>query len=128
MAPETILVVAAVASDGGRYLLGLRPVDKRHGGMWEFPGGKLGPDETDEMAMTRELGEELAVGVRRFGALMFEARDPGSPFVIRFFDVTLNGAPSALEHTRLGWFTPLELTGMPLAPSDALFVRDVLLG
>lgn len=96
--------------------------------MWEFPGGKLGPDESDEMAAIRELAEELAVGLQQFGPLLFETRDPDSPFVIRFFEVTLKGTPSALEHTRIGWFTPLELREMPLAPSDALFLKDVLLG
>jgi len=94
--------------------------------LWEFPGGKLDPGESDEMGAARELHEELAVGLQRFGSLMFQARDPDSPFVIRFFDVTLAGNPRAMEHVEVGWFTPAELRGMPLAPSDARFVKEVL--
>ena len=36
-----IRVLAAVIARGDRYLVCRRPVQKRHGGLWEFPGGKL---------------------------------------------------------------------------------------
>jgi mutator protein MutT len=121
-------VVAAVACEHGRYLVGLRPAEKRHGGLWEFPGGKRAPGESDEEALAREVREELAVRILRFGDLLLDAQDPGSPFQIRFFSVDLEGSPSALEHTRIGWFTREELMGLNLAPTDAKFVRTALLG
>jgi mutator protein MutT len=117
-----------VVCEGGRYLVGLRPENKRHGGMWEFPGGKLAPGESHEQALGRELREELAVRVRRFGEMLFETDDPGSPFLIRFSRVELEDTPKALEHTEIGWFTPEALRRMPLAPSDARFVSVALLG
>ena len=80
-------MVAAVVCDSGRYLVGLRPPEKRHALMWEFPGGKLLPGESDAVAITRELTEELDLKVAHMGALLFEARDPQSPFVIRFYEV-----------------------------------------
>jgi 8-oxo-dGTP pyrophosphatase MutT (NUDIX family) len=108
--------------------VGLRPENKRHGGMWEFPGGKRSPGETNEQAMARELDEELKVRMRRFGPLLFEARDPGSPFIIRFFEVELEGSPTPLEHSEIGWFAPEALRDMRLAPSDARFVALALPG
>ena len=39
--PVTIRVVAAIIRRGDRYLVCQRPAGKRHGGLWEFPGGKL---------------------------------------------------------------------------------------
>lgn len=122
-------VVAAVVERGGRYLLGRRPAHKRHGGLWEFPGGKLHPGETFADATARELREELGLEVERVGAERFRHADPGSTFVIVFVDVVVGAAgdPRPLEHERIGWFTPRDAGALPLAPSDRAFVESVLL-
>jgi hypothetical protein len=59
------------------------------------------------------------------GALLFSAVDGDSPFVIHFMEVEAEGEPVALEHSEVGWFTPEELTALPLAPADARFVRTL---
>lgn len=118
-----IPVVAAVIQRGGRYLLGLRPPSKRHGGLWEFPGGKLRPRESTLDGLRRELAEEMNVRCVGMGAVRWTAADPGSPFVIEFVEATIEGEPVADEHDALGWFTPDELAAMPLAPSDAAFAQ-----
>lgn len=46
-----------------RVLLCQRPSHKRHGGLWEVPGGKLQPDEALADAIRRELAEELHLNV-----------------------------------------------------------------
>lgn len=57
-----LLVAAAALLDAdGRVLLAQRPVHKTHGGLWEFPGGKIEPGETPEAGLIRELREELGV-------------------------------------------------------------------
>src|SRR5450432_2765139 len=71
-------VVAAVIQRGDEYLICQRPAHKRHGGLWEFPGGKLEPGETTFDAATRELREELDVHVVAVGDLMLSIDDPGS--------------------------------------------------
>lgn len=121
-------VVAAVVQRGGRFLLGRRPAHKRHGGLWEFPGGKLHPGESLADATVRELREELGLEVVRVGGERFRCRDPGSPFVIVFVDVDVapGDEPLALEHERVGWFTPLAAAELALAPSDRAFVEAVL--
>lgn len=119
---EPIPVVAAVVERDGRYLLGRRPDHKRHGGLWEFPGGKLDPGESWEAGAARELEEELGLRLERLGAALFEARDPESPYVIRFVEAEVSGEVEAREHSAVGWFTATELSAMPLAPSDAAFV------
>jgi len=119
----TVPVVAAVVRRGGRFLLGRRPHDKRHGGLWEFPGGKVLEAEARLEAARRELAEELGLDVVALGELLHSVRDPGAPFVIEFFDVQARGEPVPHEHTDIGWFTLAELAGLALAPADARFVR-----
>ena len=124
---DEIPVVAAVIRRGGRVLLGRRPEHKRHGGLWEFPGGKVHEGETDFQAVERELAEELELRTVSVGSVLFESADPESPFLIRFVEVEVDGDPTALEHAEIGWFDPGALQDLPLAPSDARFIVQHLL-
>jgi mutator protein MutT len=117
-----IPVVAAVIRHGDRLLLGRRPRHKRHGGLWEFPGGKVDDDESLAEAARRELAEELALHVLHVGDRLTAVEDGASPFVIEFHPVAVTGQPRAIEHEEVGWFTLDELASMELAPADARFV------
>ncbi len=101
--------------------MGRRPAHKRHGGLWEFPGGKLRAGESNLEAVRRELAEELALIVIELGRSLFRADDEGSPFVIEFVEVVTTGEPVAREHSEIGWFTPSQLAELPLAPADERF-------
>jgi mutator protein MutT len=118
-----VRVVAAVIRRGDRVLICHRPAHKRHGGLWEFPGGKCEPDESDDEALRRELREELGLELRSAGAPEFEAHDDGSPFVIVFIPVDTAGEPVAHEHAALRWSTFEEAASLPLAPSDRRYVQ-----
>jgi len=124
---DPVLVLAAVIERDGRYLVGRRPESKRHAGLWEFPGGKVRPGESPRAGLARELREELGIELLSLGRVLFERRDPGSPFLIRFVAVVAKGEPRTLEHTELVWQEPEALARRRLAPTDAAFVREVLL-
>ena len=121
--PKTpnIRVVAAVAERDGQYLICRRPADKRHGDLWEFPGGKLEPGETLEAAAHRELAEELGVRLGKVGPQLFAVNDPDSAFVIEFHPVELLDEPVCLEHSALAWVMVPAMLIMDLAPSDRRF-------
>lgn len=122
----SVPVIAAVVERGGRYLVAKRPVQKRHGGLWEFPGGKLKEGEGMLEAARRELREELALEAVAIEGEELAVRDPGSPFRIVFARVRVRGEPRALEHAEVAWRSPRELEAMALCPADARFVRERL--
>lgn len=125
-ANSQIRVVAAVVSRGSDLLVCQRPMGKRHGGLWEFPGGKCEPDESDAAAIRRELLEELGVETSAVDAVEFTIADPDSPFLIVFARARIAGEPKCLEHTALMWGQPSELAQLPLAPSDRRYVESRL--
>ena len=119
----TVRVVAAVVRRGDEVLICRRPAHKRHGGLWEFPGGKVRAGETFAEALRRELDEELGVRLTGCGSVVFVARDPGSPFRIHFVEVAIEGEPECREHDGIEWVGTDGLDELPLAPADAEFAR-----
>ncbi|HVC63590.1 MAG TPA: bifunctional GNAT family N-acetyltransferase/(deoxy)nucleoside triphosphate pyrophosphohydrolase [Acetobacteraceae bacterium] len=61
--PMLLVAACALIDSDGRVLLARRPEGKTMAGLWEFPGGKLHPGETPEVALIRELKEELGIDV-----------------------------------------------------------------
>jgi 8-oxo-dGTP diphosphatase len=121
-----IRVVAAVIAIDGRYLVCQRPHAKRHGGLWEFPGGKVAEGESDLLAVRRELLEELGVEVREIGRELFTAADPDSIFDIAFIETVIAGEPRCIEHVAIEWATADGLHELDLAPTDRRFVDTAL--
>ena len=121
-----IRVLAAVLEDNGRYLVCQRPLDKRHGGLWEFPGGKLEPGESLLDAANRELREELNVSAVSVGEPIYTVHDEGSLFIIEFVPCEIAGVPTCLEHSDLRWASLDDIQALELAPSDRKFVRFLL--
>lgn len=62
-------VAIAVIVHSGRVLVGRRPAGVRLAGYWEFPGGKLEPEETPSQCVVREVREECGLEVRTNRAL-----------------------------------------------------------
>lgn len=118
-----VRVVAAAICNHDRWLICRRPTHKRHGGLWEFPGGKCEFGESDVDAIVRELSEELDVVARTAGIALFSVADPGSEFVIVFIETNIEGTPRAIEHSEIAWATLEQLASMQLAPSDLRFVQ-----
>ena len=120
---DQIRVVAAVINRGDTLLMCQRPTHKRHGGLWEFPGGKCEHGESDADAIRRELAEELCVETASVDDSQFEVADPDSPYLIVFHPVSILGEPRAVEHTAIAWATPEQLLRLALAPSDRRYLE-----
>lgn len=124
----TIDVLAAVIREADRFLVCRRPAGKRHSGLWEFPGGKVGAGESDAEAAARELQEELGLELTRAGQSLFAFRDPGSPFLIHFMEAEVRGTARPTEHDEIRWVTGEELLDLPLAPADRAFAERLVSG
>lgn len=57
------VVAAVILNPAGEVLIAKRPDDKHQGGLWEFPGGKVEPGEAAQVALERELEEELGIKI-----------------------------------------------------------------
>lgn len=123
---SVISVLAAVITQQGKYLICRRPLNKRHGGLWEFPGGKVEPGESLLDAANRELTEELNVTAVSVGEPIFSVHDEGSPFVINFVPSEIIGEPTCLEHADVRWASLEKIQHLDLAPSDRQFVHFLL--
>ena len=129
MTAKLLLVVAAALMDHqGRILLAQRPDDKNHGGLWEFPGGKVEQGEVPEMALIRELREELGVDVAprdlqplHFSSLPLPAADTHMLMPL-YLCRQWQGVPQALEHQQLAWVTPDTLDDFAMPPADLPFI------
>ncbi|TNC46442.1 8-oxo-dGTP diphosphatase MutT [Rubellimicrobium rubrum] len=119
-----MLLVAAVALiDGdGRILLAQRPAGKSMAGLWEFPGGKLEAGETPEVALIRELREELGVDTQAscLAPLTFASHDYEAFHLLMplFICRRWQGTPQPREGQVLAWVRAQDLRNYPMPPAD----------
>lgn len=117
-----------------RLLAARRSAPAQYAGQWEFPGGKVEPDEDDLEALQREVREELGVDVQ-VGAELVGPDPDGWPLndsaVMRvWLAVVTAGVPAALEdHDELRWVDlrdTRELKELPWIPADRPIVDSLL--
>lgn len=124
MPRQPVRVVAAALArngpDGPRLLIAQRPPGKWRAGCWEFPGGKIEPDETPEDALRREVQEELGVLPSRLVALgSYPHEYPERHVEILLWLVTaFEGEPRGLDGQALRWVHPVELDDCGLLEAD----------
>ena len=123
------VAAAALINQDGLILLAQRPPGKAMAGLWEFPGGKIEPDETPEAALIRELREELAIEVSEndvepitFASHTYQSFHLFMPlFSVRHWI----GTPHPSEGQKLAWVAPQDLHSYP-APEADIPLFDVL--
>jgi len=126
-----ILPVVAVAllRGDGRILMQRRPEGKQHGGLWEFPGGKIDPGEGAADAARREMEEELGVALDA-DALMpvsFAEHADGRRVLLMLYAAReWRGAPAALEGQHFEWIAPDALMDLAMPPLDVPLARALL--
>jgi 8-oxo-dGTP diphosphatase len=99
--------------------------DEIHGGLWEFPGGKVEAGEDDASALRRELLEELATEAV-VGRCVATAED--GRIRLCCYEVRLLGEPVLLAHDRIAWFPVGALATLRMPPADEAVVAALTVG
>lgn len=106
-----IPVVAGLLRRGDQVLIGQRPETHSLAGLWEFPGGKIESGESPEIALARELREEIGVEAE-IGELKLSCSHSYGEvnILILFYEVLYwKGEPRTKHHLMLEWIHPYEL-------------------
>ena len=128
---KTLLVSAVALIDAeGRVLLAQRPEGKSLAGLWEFPGGKVELGETPELALIRELKEELGIDTWKsclapltFASHGYETFHLLMPlYICRRWE----GTVSSKEGQALAWVRANKLRDYPMPPADIPLIPPLI--
>ncbi len=95
---------------------------------WEFPGGKLKPQESPAACLEREIEEELGIGITIHNSL------PPSKWSYPTFEIKLHpfictlgsGEIQLVEHRAISWLLPEDLSSLDWAEADEPVLRHYL--
>ncbi|MBH2746478.1 pyrimidine (deoxy)nucleoside triphosphate diphosphatase [Serratia marcescens] len=125
---KIIDVVAAILEKNGRILLAQRGADSDQAGLWEFPGGKVEPGESQPQALARELDEELGI-CARIGNYVGSNQWRQGERLIRLHAWRVAEFSGELQlhcHSALVWVTPQQAQEYTLAPADIPLLADYI--
>lgn len=129
MEPESsIRVVAAVIEHDGKYLITQRRATAVLPLMWEFPGGRVEPTESDTDALLREVRHRLGVEVR-VGQLISFVSHPYERYTVDLYLYECQlagGEPAPLAVSAFRWVTSAEFDQYPFTPADEASMTKLL--
>jgi 8-oxo-dGTP diphosphatase len=119
------IVVAGALISGSSLLVAQRARPPELAGLWELPGGKVAPGESDAVALARELREELGVEVA-VGARLGADVPLNETTTLRAYRVTQTGGSlHPNDHRALRWVTASELASLPWVPADRAWLAEL---
>ncbi len=126
--PPTIRVVAAVIEKDGNYLITQRRPSAVLPLMWEFPGGRVEPGESDSVALKREVRHRLGVEIEP-GQLISFVSHPYERYVVDLYLYECRiaeGAPSMVNVNAFKWVPSADFDQYPFTPADELSMNKLL--
>ena len=127
MRPTIQVVAAALINHRRQIMVARRAAHDTYAGQWEFPGGKIEPQETPLQALFREIQEELG-WTPSTAVSLGQLTHSYQPFDVELelFMVPWSGQPLVLvDHSEVRWLEVDQLAGMDLAPADLPFIPRI---
>jgi A/G-specific adenine glycosylase len=118
--PHKEMTAAVIGDKRGRMLIVQRPNQGLLGGLWKFPGGMRGPDETLQQGLLRHVREELGIGVK-VGEALTSVEHAYTHFRITlhaFRCTRRNGRPRAIGCDKYQWVKIDRLDDFPFSRAD----------
>lgn len=124
------VVAAALINPDGKVLVQKRAADRSMAGLWEFPGGKIEPNERPENALVRELYEELGISLQPedLTPLSFASAPLGEQHLLLLLYICRkwHGVPAALDASAIQWSSINALQDLEMPPADVPLVKALL--
>jgi len=119
---------AIIRNEENEILVVQRGEKTDHPFKWEFPGGKLKEDETEEECIIREIREELSLDIVICKRLAIAEYDYGFKMIrlIPFVCDTLDELPFLSEHIAYKWLDPPDLKKIDLSEADIIVADNYL--
>ena len=119
-----IQVTAAVIRNGDKVMICKRPKDKRLGGKWEFPGGKVEPGETLFDCIKRECMEELGITIEPKREITSIENEN---VCLHFIEaVIIKGDIKLKEHESAEWISKVDTDKFEFCPADKEALKHIL--
>jgi len=122
------VVIGIIIDTENKVLLNKRKKNTTLSGYWEFPGGKIKPNETPDQALSRELFEELGIKIVATDPLdSIEYQYAEHDVVLlpfRIIDYT--GTPKGLEGQELMWCSVNWLQNVNILPANCFLIEKLL--
>jgi 8-oxo-dGTP diphosphatase len=122
------VVAAIIENDHNEILCALRSPQMAIPNMWEFPGGKVEPNEDLFTALKREIVEELHCEIET-RELHNDIVHEYETFIINLIAIKckiINGTPTPTEHSKLIWLKRENLPSLVWAPADIPAVNQLI--
>lgn len=125
--PHKHIGVAVIYGKDGRILIDRRKQEGLLGGLWEFPGGKIEPDESVEDCVRREIQEELGIEVEVQDRLItIEHAYTHFKVTLNVFNCThLSGTPQPIECDEVKWVTLDEIDEYPFPKANGQIIAAI---
>jgi 8-oxo-dGTP diphosphatase len=126
---DTIKVVCGIIFYENKVLICRRKKSKSLAGFWEFPGGKIEKGESSELALIRELSEELGMKVESISYFRTNIHDYNT-FIIELNAYKcrlIKGGLILKDHDALEWVHVVDLCNWNLAPADIPIAEELIM-
>jgi len=121
------VLAGILVNEAGEIFLARRKAHLKHGGKWEFPGGKLNPHEQPAECLARELQEEFGVPARVYHPFEISSYSTAefTIVLIAYWAQFVDTPRQSTDHDTFRWVAVQDLLTYDLTPADVYIARKL---